>query len=182
MSKKPDIKLVQERVANSAIAPSTLRNQGSKGVIEAARSFLGKCDLKPFRVVRNEGQFKTQLSKLTEQLMGQFPKRAKSNYGAARKAINVFLEDALYNRFLCEAYSLNIIEQYLEIPLDSYVMNNILKKMGKKHYLKRIGIRNIGPKDNAQFQKAAKEIADKENDLRVYLDLKYWRRNPRKES
>ncbi|MDI6859344.1 MAG: hypothetical protein QMC85_02490 [Methanocellales archaeon] len=88
---KPNIKVIQKRVANISIGASTLRGQGALGIVENARKFLAKLDLREFKDI-SERQFSNRLEKYTNKLMEQFPEGAKNNWGAARKAINVFLE------------------------------------------------------------------------------------------
>ena len=47
------------------------------------------------------------------------------HWGAARKAVNLFLRDALCNRYLAEEFNLKKAEAWMEIPLDSAVARGI---------------------------------------------------------
>ena len=40
--------------------------------------------------------------------------------GAARKAINLFLRDALYNRYLNRRFALSWIQAWIEVPLTAW--------------------------------------------------------------
>jgi hypothetical protein len=83
------IRLLHERTAEVAIGPSTLRNQGAPGVVLAARQFLKELNLDSFRT-STEQQFRARLNTATKRLKDRLPKKAR-NWGAARKAINIFL-------------------------------------------------------------------------------------------
>ena len=101
--------LVQKRVANISIGPSTLRNQGKKDVAPTvttiAREFLGVLKLAELRYMKVD-KFDEWLNDKTKDLEDRFKDVAPGNWGAARKAINVFLENAFYDRLLSEEYNL----------------------------------------------------------------------------
>jgi len=80
---------MQLYLAVTTIGPSTLRNQGSKGVIKAAQQYLALIDLNVFRT-SDEKTFLNVLDNETEQLRKALPKGAQK-WGAARKALNLFL-------------------------------------------------------------------------------------------
>jgi hypothetical protein len=117
--------------------------------------------------------------------MKRFPPGATENWGAARKAINVFLENAFYDRFLTRKYKLERLEDFLELPPDSNVMRG-LKEDGAdldacKRLPRHISIRDLKPKDNEAIQKCAKEVAKRKGIARIYLDLEYWRHAEKEE-
>ncbi len=174
---KPNIKDVQERIANACIGTSTLRNQGAPKVIEKARSFCKELNLAELSNV-TEGQFKDWLDRNTDSLAERFPKEAKGNWGAARKAINVFLEEAFYNRFLFKEYELQRVQAFLEIPIDKKVAKGIKEDCGKNlaSFPDWSGIKNLTFEQNNRYQERANELAEREGTLRVLLDLKYWKR------
>jgi hypothetical protein len=166
---------MQKRVANGAIGASTLRNQGPAGVIKTAREYLALLNLRVFRKVNTEEQFERKLDKYTVNLMKRFPKGARTNWGAARKAMNVFLEEIFYNRFLSKEYKLYKLGPFLEVPLDSYVIKSLVKEFGRSIKPRWKGIKKLNPKTSRIFQDVAKTVAKGKGILRVYLDLKYWR-------
>ncbi|MCX6563852.1 MAG: hypothetical protein NTU60_09635 [Candidatus Aminicenantes bacterium] len=167
---------VQQYVAVTAIGPSSLRNQGASGVIDTAREFLTNLDLNDF-VVKQRAGFDTVLDSKTNRLRKDFPKKAQ-NWGAARKAINLFLRDSLYNRYLAERYQLDIIEPWLEIPLDSKVAKGLMRESRKlKIPIKSPvwpGIKNLSIEVSSQFQSLANEIARKKGLARIHLDIHLW--------
>ena len=183
----PSIDDVQRRVANISIGASTLRNQGDSGVAGAARGFLVKLPLARLSE-KTERQFNKWLNRETLRLSKQFKGGAKNNWGAARKAINIFLENAFYDRFLSEEYGLQKLEDMLEIPLDSNVAKGLKKDW--KTYLKKHkidpdsyklpqweSIKGLRVEDSDEFQACAHKVAKSEPNYRyrIYLDLKYWR-------
>src|SRR6266487_3891036 len=90
---KPDlIDRVRYRVAQTAVGPSALRNQGGPNVVQRARRFLGRIDLNTFNV-RAEARFRAQLDESTAELQSYLPQGAR-NWGTARKALSLFLRDA----------------------------------------------------------------------------------------
>ncbi len=109
--------VLQDRIAELAIGPSTLRNQGAKNVVGRARSFLKRIELKDFGKASRTA-FYTRLDQDTLLLKRYFPPGAR-NWGAARKAINIFLRDVLYNSYLSSVYHFVRLEKWLEVPLES---------------------------------------------------------------
>ena len=91
----PSISDYRQRLANTSIGPTTLRNQGAPGVVDAARDFLKQLDLARL-VTDSEAKFSQELDLETGKLQQSFPDGAKENWGAARKSINLFLAEG-YN-------------------------------------------------------------------------------------
>ena len=120
---------MQRYIAVTTIGPSTLRNQGASGVIEAAQEHLAAVELPAF-CVRNEDAFLAALNAETERLRKALPPGAQ-NWGAARKALNLFLRDICYNRFLCERHDLGECEDWMEIPLDGLVATALKRRAGR---------------------------------------------------
>jgi len=163
---------MQRSVAVTAIGQSALRNQGASGVIKTAREFLATMDLSVFRSSTKQ-TFKFHLDTATDSLLLALPKKAQ-NWGAARKAVNLFLRDALYNHYLAMEYHLHRIENQLEIPLDSAVARG-LKKLGNRTELPVWpGLKGLSPLISAQFQSFAQKIAMKRGHARVHLDIYLW--------
>src|SRR6266478_2670788 len=109
------LKEMQRYVANVGITSSALRNLGGKGLVETARNFLTvKLDLKPLRAIK-PSRYPAWLDRNTKALTQAFPKLGL--WGPARKAINIFMVMASVNRFLCEAYRLDRLDDVLELPL-----------------------------------------------------------------
>lgn len=168
---------VQEYVAITAIGPSSLRNQGSAGVIKTAREFMGKLDFAHF-ICTKEEEFHSELENATHRLVRALPEKAKS-WGAARKGINLFLRDALYNQYLSKRYKIHSIENWLEVPLDRRVAQGLIA-LGRKGYLAGWhlpswpGLKKLSPNINAEFQSFAANVAAKLGLARVHLDIYLW--------
>ena len=95
--KKTTVRLLHERTAELAIGASTLRNQGARGVVANARDFLKELDVGSFRV-KDPRLFRSRLNVATRRLRERLPRRAR-HWGSARKALNIFLRDVLYNHY-----------------------------------------------------------------------------------
>lgn len=163
---------MQRYIAVTTVGPSALRNQGSKGVIKAAQNYLALIDLASFRT-KDEQIFLTILEARTGELKEAFPRGAQ-NWGAARKALNLFLRDICYNRFLCERYGLSDSEEWMEIPLDSLVAT-ALKRKGKRDELPHWpGINRLTSEISASFQAFARQVATQQGISRVHLDMRLW--------
>ena len=162
---------LNRRVAALAISASTLRNQGSSGVVEAARKFLSELDPRDF-VVSRERRFMARLDEATAALQAQFPRGAR-NWGGARKSINIFLRDVLYCSYLSTAYRMDDIRLWLELPLDKYVAEGL--REANPMLPRWAGVKHLTPKANTVFQTSAIAIAMKRGVARVDLDVLYWR-------
>jgi len=119
---KPFLEIMQEKVAASAIGPSTIRNRG-KSVIGNTRLFLTQLNLRKFSV-KNKASFEKRLNIETNKFKKILSIKAR-RWGVARKAINLFLRDAFYNRYLSDRFKLERIEYFLEIPLDTIVAKGL---------------------------------------------------------
>lgn len=168
------LKELQHRTAELSIGASTLRNQGAKNVVATARSFLKRIDLSTFRGICRE-QFFALLDKETKRLKQCFPSGAR-NWGAARKALNIFLRDVLYNRYLCRAYSFAKLEKWLETPLDSDVATGLIDEPEGTELPRWQSIKNLTPEISNKYQTVALDVARRIGIERVHLDLIYWRR------
>jgi hypothetical protein len=173
----PSIEDYRKRLANVSIGPTTLRNQGASGVTEVAREFLKKLDLTRF-IHDNELAFAQELDHQTELLIKSLPKGAQ-HWGTARKAINLFLGEVYYHRFVCEAYRLDKIENFLELPLDSQVGNFLYRearKTGKANFPRWLGIKYLTASSSKQYHDFAFELAKSIDCARIHLDLIIWSR------
>jgi hypothetical protein len=170
------LRIIHNRTAEAAVGPSALRNQGAPGVVRVARDYFKRLDLRTFAVSK-ERDFTRKLDLATENLRKRFPKGAR-NWGAARKGLNLFLRDALYNTFLCKHYHLERTEPWLEIPLDQYVAAGLHRDYNGEDLPKWDGIKRLTPENSKAFQKAAKRVAQEKGIARIHLDLLYLYRNP----
>ncbi|MBW8003455.1 MAG: hypothetical protein FVQ80_15815 [Planctomycetes bacterium] len=166
------VEVLLRRTIEACIGPSALRNQGSAKVLEKAREYLRTIDLRAFSDI-DEPTFKSLLDKHTLKLQHHLPTNAQ-HWGAARKAMNLFLRDILYNRYLCSSYAFVQNEKWLEVPLDSYVARGIRANFDGD-LPKWSGIKNLTPATSDKFQIAAKYIARNRKIVPVHLDVYFWR-------
>lgn len=173
---------VKKRIAEISVGASALRNQGKSGLVKSARDyFKSSIDLDIFfNSVSNNLKYKKYLDSHTEKLNREF---GMSFWGAARKALNLFFREIVYNKFIAEKYffspELKIFNEqikFLEVPLDSYVANGI-KGETKSNLPKWNSIKSLNADDSNTYQERAFEIAEEKKIARVHLDLLYWRQN-----
>jgi hypothetical protein len=166
---KPElIDWMQKRAANGAVGPSTIRGMAPSGTAKIIKDYLRGVDIKTLRA-RSESGFARKLDAVTDGLIKTLPSGSR-HWGMARKCVNIFLRNCLYNRYLCSYYELEQLETWLEIPLDSHVgkglivhsENGTLPRWGKVIELTR--------EHSDQYQRAALEIAKKKSVCRVNLD------------
>ena len=162
----PPTEMIQRREAFAAILPSTVRNPGASGVVEAARKFLSQMDLRPFGT-KSKAAFTASLEKETEALQKALPKKA-STWGLARKALNIFLRNCLYNHYLRTTFHLDHAEPFFELPLDSLVAKALRDR--DEHLPSWRGVKRLEPCDSAKFQTYAARLARPKGYARVHLD------------
>lgn len=170
VSTKKMISMFQRRTAETAIGASTGRGMGPSGTIGAARSYLAELDLHQFRT-RSEQGYLENLNEVTRSLQRALPPGGKY-WGSARKFINIFLRDCLYNRYLCEHFELQQVESLLELPLDKHTATGLSSEFDLPRWP---GVIRLSPEESSQYQMAATSVAIAKGTPRVHLDLWYWR-------
>jgi hypothetical protein len=162
------MRTMRKMIAVSAIGPSSLRGQQA-GTIAAVQSELEKIDLGRFARQRSEKAFLRHLDSETQRLQQTMPGLA---WGAARKALNIFLRDCLNNRWIEEKYQLSNIEAWLEIALDSYTGNGLRAAFPSLPRWPRL--KHLTPQQSADYQEAARLHARNKRIDRVHLDMYLW--------
>jgi len=171
----PTLEEFRERLANTTISSSTLRNQGAPGVINQARHFLKNLDLQNF-ATDNEAIFLKELDKQTDLLRLSFPNKSQ-HWGPARKAINLFLAETYYHKFVCAGYKLEIVEPFLELPLDSQVGKFLIQESQKRSESdlpQWKGLKYLNAEESKLYQDFARQLAKEKGYARVYLDVVIW--------
>lgn len=168
------INLLVDKIAESSIGRSTLRGQGAPGVNLAARNFLKKIKLNDFSLAKTQSDFKINLDAYTKKLQRKFPENAR-NWGAARKAINLFLRSIVYNRHTCKFFKLSHIEKWLEVPLDSYVAKGLRLTNAGRELPRWKSIKSLEPDVSSEYQNVAKRVAKQLDIKRIHLDIYLWR-------
>ena len=165
---------MQRKVAVTAVGPSALRGQG-KGVLGASQNFLAKISLARIPISSTKS-FQRWLDRQTDLLLDSLPIKNRP-WGAARKALNLYLRDVLYNRYLCQKFTIEQLEPRLEIPLDSAVAQG-LKRLSKHGELPQWpGLKKLTKPVSEKFQEFASEVASKRQIERVHLDMYLWLEN-----
>ena len=173
------IQLIQYKVAISSISINSVRNYG-KGVLKIIHDFLKNLNLK--EIPKSKEDFVVWLNKTTDELCSELNKyseldRYKTEFwGLARKALNLFLRDVFYNRYLYEKFSLARLEYWLEIPLDNIVAKRLYKesKLLEKFLPKWCSLISLNSETNKAYQDFAQILAQKLGIARVHLDLYFW--------
>lgn len=183
MKQSAFIKQIHRRLAQAAIGASALRNQGAAGILETARQYLQhSISLNDFfKKLSDQNKFNKFLDDHTTRMLKEFPKEAKS-WGAARKALNLFFRDVVYNKSITDNYGFsndfnkfNEAIKFLEVPLDFDVATGIYNASNET-IPKWTSIKKLSKPTSDIYQDAALQIAQKKQIARVHLDLIYWRK------
>ena len=173
MDKDDFLSNMQTYVANIAISGSTLRNQGAKGVVAAAREFLGTLALKELVCIESP-QYPCLLTKWTAELRSYLPVNAR-HWGTARKAINVFMVQTFLNKYLYREFELHRFADMFETPLDSKAASKLKKEVPETNLRNWNGIRALTEEDSTLYQQAATTLAQQYHIPRACLDTVLWR-------
>ena len=170
--KREFLEMVQRKVATNSVGPSTVRGQGAPGLVRIAHEHLVSVDLRRFALAR-PAAFQGRLDTETSSLLRKFPPAGRS-WGAARKCINLFLRDCLYNVYLSEQYGLARAERLLEIPLDSLTAGELRRLDSARSLPRWRGLKHLEARDSAAFQAFALGVANQQGIARVHLDGFLW--------
>lgn len=163
---------VQRFVGIAAVGISAMRNQG-KGVLQAVHEYLGGIDLSAVQSLNTRLDFDRWLNFHTEGLLSRLPTRSK-RWGAARKALNLFLRDCVYNKYLSSAYEMEKVEQWLEVPLDGWVAKQLEHQAGRGMLPQWPRLKNLEKDVADEFQGFAESLAKRRGTARVHLDIEMW--------
>jgi hypothetical protein len=183
MKESEFLRQIHKRISIISVGASALRNQGASGIIKIARDYFYQININEFvDALETESYYKLFLNEHTENLISNFPENGKS-WGAARKGLNLFFREIIYNKFFSDRYGFpkdffefNKKFKFLEVPLDRDVALGIYYETDML-LPKWRSIKTLAQEGSDLYQKAAQKIAENEKTARVNLDLKYWRSN-----
>jgi len=167
------LKLLERKNARTSVGPSAARGMGPKGTIAAACVFLEGYDLRKIKTGSNE-TFQLKLNQATDDLKNSLPDGAQ-HWGSSREFFNLFLMSALYDKYICQHYGLDILEPWLELPLDSHVSKGLKSEPEGASLPRWNTVIGLLPEESLAFQRVASEVAKRKKTHRVHLDLLYWR-------
>ncbi len=142
-------------------------------MVEHARNFLSeKIDWKQ---LGRRGKFLIELDSLTDQLSRTFPGDGKANWGAARKALNIFLATCVRDHRFMTHHRLRHISKELELPLDRYAIEFLRMVAQDEESQAAIGkfkqIKKLKKPESDAIQNIAASVAKSLGCLRHELDF-----------
>jgi len=173
---------IHRRIAIVSVGGSAIRNQGASGMVDDARSYFKDSIALDefFSAMKDETSYRMFLDKHTIYLRDKFREGGR-RWGAARKGLNLFFRDLVYNKFITEEFGLsqdfNLFNdeiKYLEVPLDSFVAQGLCD-MPNLQLPKWKSIKELTPGTSELFQISALQVAKELKVARVHLDLILWR-------
>jgi hypothetical protein len=144
---------LKNRLAQAAVGPSTLRGKGTGGVAAAARRSLAAIDLTSV-VVEERAAFRAQLREITKSIKAALPESGRA-WGRARKVVNIFLRDVVYNADLRDHYGLRRVRAWLEVPLDSHIAKGLRDEPEGAGLPRWPRIKYLTPKVSKAYQRVA---------------------------
>lgn len=165
---------MQRYIAGWAITPSVVRGAGAPNVLNVARTFVERLDLRTIGRINPDGYVR-KLDKWTVGLMAQLPEGAR-RWGLARKIINVFMVGVYLNGYFSEACGWKRFGEVLETPLDSRAANGLIDLARERNIeLPRwAGVRALTQADSALYQNFASQHAGTLKIPRACLDIVLW--------
>lgn len=137
----------------------------------AAREYLRDLHLVDFGTA-DATAFRGSLDRATNDLQLALPKTSR-HWGLARKGLNIFLRDCLYTVYLREAFSLQLAEEFFEVPLDSISGTSLHKHAaGRLPRWKTVQALDRALSDKYQIE--ASRLAATRQIARVHLDAVWW--------
>jgi len=172
MKKFDFLQTMQQFVATSAIGVSAIRNQG-KGSLQSVRTALASMNLSPVTSME-QAEYRKWIDWNTNWLLSHWPGTGRP-WGAARKSINLFMRDALYNQYLNREYNICHVEKWMEIALDSKVAEGLRNRFSELPSWP--GLKHLKERISDQYQDRAQQLADEIGLARVHLDMWLWLEN-----
>jgi hypothetical protein len=163
---------MQEYVAFASVGASTVRGQRAPGLVASCRAELQRENLSAFSTNRPDA-FARAIDRETARIQSALPRNGRS-WGIARKVLNIFLRNALYNVCLHGHYKFRSVESLLEIALDGMIVRGLKKQSPPRSLPRWRGIKYVTPEESAAFQARSQEIALERGTHRVHLDAALW--------
>lgn len=168
MASPPLIERILRWLPFAATGASTLRAY-PEGTLKSLRRHLATLTLDDLRgfVVSDEAEFQSHLNHHTLEMQVH----VQGNWGAARKVLNIYLRNVLYNHYSREAVRFDACERFLEVPLDRLLGTAIRKAARATPLPPWPTLGRLTSEVSAQYQSAASIIAGEMALSRVHLDL-----------
>ena len=172
MYKEKFLSTLQQKVVRDAITPSNLGFQYELTEMHDLINFAKKLDLSRFST-KDPEKFKQALDDATLSLSDTLA--AEDNtWGTARTALNFFLKDALYNRYLSEVNDLFLSEHFFETPINDTSMEALSKQSSDSELPEWTGLPMFGKEQSDACQAYAADLAKEMGISRVHLGLFLW--------
>jgi len=162
------VEILQEFLAIETVGPSALRGQGG-GVLKPVQKHLGS-DVDLRSIPRRSRQA------FADWLDHQTVRIPRARWGAARKALNLFIRGCTYNHYLRSEFRLGgNVEKWLEIPLDGVIARSLKRQAGRGMLPPWLGLKNLTREHHAEFQRYAEGLCQSRGiRSRAFLDHYLW--------
>lgn len=172
MYKEKFLTTVQNKIAHEAISPSELGFQYELTEMHDLWNFAAKLDLSQFSTKKAE-DFIKNLDEATLSL-ANILSAEKRTWGIARTALNLFLRDAHYNRYLSEVNDLFLSEHFFEIPINDTSAVALRNQKSGSKLSEWNGLHFFDKQQSDEYQDHAADLAKEMGVSRVNLGLFLW--------
>ena len=167
MVKQEFIMLMEKFVTREAVGVTAMRGQKKK-TLRKVRKYTEDL-LGSLKEIDSEDQYLNWLNLHTIKLGNKV-----HSWGAARKALNLFMRTAFYNYYLNKEYKLRRLEAWLETPLDRIVAKKLKRSFPKEALPSWPGVKHLSSIVSDRFQEAASAVAMNERRKTVHMDVFLW--------
>lgn len=163
---------MQEKVAYESLQPKFLGYQNEVDELQNLRTFTLSLDLKRF-ATEDKNTFKKELDEATDELQDVLSSNHKT-WGTARTGIDMFLQGALYNRYLSESYDLFLAEHLYELPLTKRTVDGLIRYQQERTLPEWTGLDLLKKEIAEQYQDFAQKKSNELGISRVHLPMFLW--------
>ncbi|MEX0929186.1 MAG: hypothetical protein WD266_04195 [Balneolales bacterium] len=172
MYREKFLSTLQQKTAYEAITPSLLGFQYEITEMHDLWNFAVNLDLTRFSTKAGE-EFHRTLNETTDALTNTLSAENRT-WGTARTALNLFLKEAHYNRYLSEVYHLYLSEHFFETPVNDTAAAALRSQKSGPTLPEWTGLHMFDKDKSDAYQAFATDLAEEMRVSRVHLGLFLW--------
>lgn len=172
MYREKFLSTLQQKAAHVAITPSELGFQYELTEMHDIWNYTAALDLSRFSTKKPD-PFKQALNESTREL-AELLSAERRSWGLARTALNLFLKEAHYNRYLSEVNDLFLSEHFFETPINDVSAEALRKQKSASKLSEWNGLHFFDQEKSDEYQAYAADLAKEMGVSRVHLGLFLW--------
>ncbi|MEX0686313.1 MAG: hypothetical protein WD267_00325 [Balneolales bacterium] len=172
MYKEKFLSTLQQKLVYESVTPSHLGFKYAISEMHIIHNLIMSLDLSKFST-KNSDEFKQSLDESTSELVNTLSAEERT-WGTARTAINFYLREALYNRYLSEVNDLFLSEHFFETPINDTSVLTLRRQKNGSTLPEWSGLSLFTPEQSDTYQNFAADLAKDLGVSRVHLELFLW--------